>query len=203
MKLYFSPGVCSLSPHIVSKELGFNVELERVDLSTKKTQSNIDFNTINPKGYVPVLELDDGQRLTEGPAIVQYLADQRPEAGLLPRPGTFERYRVQEWLNFISTELHKGFSPLFNPKTPDAYKAIATERLTARLAHVAQELGEKPYLFGEQFTVADAYLFTVLTWTSYVKIDLGAWPVLAAYQARVAARPAVQAALGAEKQRQG
>ena len=202
MKLYYSPGACSLSPHIVLNEAGFSYDSEAVDLKAKKTKSGADFLSVNPKGQVPTLVLDDGKVLTEGPAIVQYLADQRPDAGLVPRPGTFERYRLQEWLNFISTELHKGFSPLFNPKTPDEYKLIAKERLTARIAYVAQELGEKQYLFGEKFTVADAYLFTVLNWASYVKIDLGAWPALSAYQARVAARPAVQAALATEKPRQ-
>ena len=199
MKLYFSPGACSLSPHIVLREAGFAFELERVDFKTKRTKSGADFNAINPKGYVPTLVLDDGQILTEGPAIVQYLADRKPEAGLAPKNGTMDRYRLQEWLGFISTELHKSFSPLFNKAAPEEWKTLVRETLGKRLDHVARQLEGKPYLFGEAFTVADAYLFTVLAWTKYVAVDLAAWPVLTQYVERVGARPAVKAAIEAER----
>jgi len=198
MKLYFSPGACSLSPHIVSRELGLDIELEKVNFSDKKTDKGQDFNAVNPKSYVPTLQLDNGEVLTEGPAIVQYLADQKPEKGLAPAAGTFERYRLQEWLNFISTELHKGFSPLFNSKMPDEGKAIARERLSTRFAYVDGRLKDQQFLLGDQFSVADAYLFTVLNWANYVKLDLSGWPSLVAYHQRVGARPAVQAALVAE-----
>lgn len=198
MKLYYSPGACSLSPHIVLREAGLSFEVEKVDLRSKKTESGKDFNTINPKGYVPALQLDDGSILTEGPAIVQYLADKAPQSKLAPANGTMERYRLQELLNFISTELHKGFSPLFNPAYPEDAKKIVVENLARRFDHLSAYLEKGPYLTGEQFTVADAYLFTVLGWTAYVKIDLGKWPVLKAYHERVAGRPNVQAALKAE-----
>ncbi|XYI03616.1 glutathione transferase GstA [Sorangium sp. So ce1128] len=199
MKLYFSPGACSLSPHIVLREAGLEFDLEQVHLGTKKTKSGADFTLINPKGYVPALEIEGGEVLTEGPAIVQYIADQKPESGLAPPAGTLGRYRLQEWLNFISTELHKQFSPLFNPKTPEEQKSAAREYVGRRFAHVAPRLEGAPYLMGEQFTVADAYLFTVLTWTKFAKIDLGPWPALAQYKERVGARPAVEAALAAEQ----
>lgn len=198
MKLYYSPGACSLSPHIVLRELGAPFELVKVNLKTKRTADDRDFTTINPKGYVPALELDDGQVLTEGPAIVQYLADRNPQAQLAPPNGTLERYRLQEWLNFISTELHKQFSPLFAPNTPDATKEIQRERLANRFDWVSRQLQGRDYLLGNAFSVADAYLFTVLSWCGYVGIDLAKWPTLAQYQARVAARPAVQQALQAE-----
>jgi len=199
MKLFFAPGACSLSPHIVLRESGLPFELEQVNLATKQTKSGADFRSINAKGYVPTLKLDDGQVLTEGPAIVQYIADRKPETKLAPAAGTVERYRLQEWLNFISTELHKGFSPLFNPKVPDEYKQMVRDNLTNRFEFVAKHLGSGgPYLMGETFTVADAYLFTTLSWTKFVNFDLAKWPALQAYAARVAARPAVQAALQAE-----
>ncbi|MCX8005559.1 MAG: glutathione transferase GstA [Burkholderiaceae bacterium] len=198
MKLYYSPGACSLSPHIVLRELGAPFELVKVNLKTKRTADDRDFTTINPKGYVPALELDDGQVLTEGPAIVQYLADRNPQAQLAPANGTLQRYRLQEWLNFISTELHKQFSPLFAPNTPDATKDIQRERLANRFDWVSRQLQGRDYLLGNAFSVADAYLFTVLSWCGYVGIDLAKWPTLAQYQARVAARPAVQQALQAE-----
>ncbi|OJT20485.1 glutathione transferase GstA [Archangium sp. Cb G35] len=198
MKLYYSPGACSLSPHIVLREAGLTFDIEKVDLRSKKTESGKDFTTINTKGYVPALQLDDGSVLTEGPAIVQYLADKAPQSKLAPANGTIERYRLQELLNFISTELHKGFSPLFNPTYPEDAKKIVIENLGKRLNHLNTALEKGPFLTGEQFTVADAYLFTVLGWTAFVKIDLGQWPVLQAYHARVAGRPAVQAALKAE-----
>lgn len=198
MKLYYSPGACSLSPHIVAREAGLDIAIERVSLAKKTTESGTDFNTINPKGYVPTLQLDGGDILTEGPAIVQYLADQKPESGLAPANGTIERYRLQEWLNFISTELHKGFSPLFNPKVPAEYKEMAKERLASRFDYLTQQLTGKQYLTGDSFSVADAYLFTVLNWTKPTQIDLSRWPVLKEYQERVAGRPAVQTALKEE-----
>jgi len=199
MKLYFSPGACSLSPHIVLREAGFDFDLERVDLRTKRTKSGVDYLTINPSGYVPALVLDDGQLLTEGPAIVQYLADRKPEAGLAPRNGTMKRARLHEWLNYISTELHKGFSPLFNKAAPEEWKTLVRENLALRLAHVARQLEGKPYIFGELFSVADAYLFTVLGWTKYVAIELATWPVLVQYVERVGERRAVKAAIEAER----
>ncbi|MDO8432795.1 MAG: glutathione transferase GstA [Candidatus Binatus sp.] len=199
MKLYFSPGACSLSPHIVLQEAGINAELEAVDLKTKKTKSGADFTAINPKGQVPTLVLDSGEVLTEGPAIVQYLADRKPETKLVPAAGTIERYKVQEWLNFISSELHKGFAPLFNPATPDDYKKIAIEGIGRQFALVDAQLGKLgPFLTGAQFTVADAYLFVMTTWTKFVGIDLAKWPRVKAYSERIAARPKVQAALKEE-----
>ena len=198
MKLYYKAGACSLSPHIVLREAGLDFELERVDLASKKTGSGGDYFGVNPKGYVPALALDDGQLLTEGPAIVQYLADLVPEKRLAPPAGTMERVRLQEWLNFIATELHKGFSPLYNPRAPEEWKGVARELLAKRIALVAERLTGQDYLMGDDFTVADAYLFTVLNWAGFAKVDLSPWPVLGAYQARVAARPAVRAALQAE-----
>ncbi|HXF45426.1 MAG TPA: glutathione transferase GstA [Burkholderiaceae bacterium] len=198
MKLYYSPGACSLSPHIVLRELGLPFTPVKVDLKSKRTADGADYLTINGKGYVPALELDDGQVLTEGPAIVQYLADRKPEARLAPPNGTLERYRLQEWLNFISTELHKQFSPLFAPNTPDATKEAQRERLANRFDWLSKQLAGKQYLLGNDFSVADAYLFTVLNWCGYVGLDLAKWPVLAQYHARVAARPAVREALKAE-----
>ena len=198
MKLYFSPGACSLSPHIALREAGMKFDLEKVDLKAKKTESGEDYTAVNPKGYVPALKLDDGGVLTEAGVIVQYVADKKPEAKLAPASGTPERYRLQEWLNFISTEVHKGTSPLFNPATPDAYKQMATEKLGQRYDYIAKKLAKSPYLMGEAFTIADGYMFTILNWANFVNIDLGKWPALQAYQARVAARPAVQAALKAE-----
>lgn len=198
MKLYYSPGACSLSPHIVLREGGFDFRLERVDLQSAVTETGADYKAINPNGYVPALQLDDGQVLTEGPAIVQYLADQVPEKRLAPPAGTMERYRLMEWLNFISTELHKGFGALFNPKLPDETKAVIKSQLVSRIEHANRLLTGKPYAMGDTFTVADAYLFTVLGWSKYVDLDLAPWPTLTAYLGRVAARPAVQAALAAE-----
>jgi glutathione S-transferase len=198
MKLYYSPGACSLSPHIVLREAGFDFSLEKVSLSKKETEHGTDFFTINAKGYVPTLQLDDGQVLTEGPAIVQYLADQKPESGLAPKNGSMERYRLQEWLNFISTELHKQYSPLFNPKTPEETKGMAREYLAKRIGHLAKHLEGRQFIMGEHFTVADAYAFTVLGWSKHVNFDLSGWPVIGQYLERVGARPAVQAALKAE-----
>lgn len=198
MKLYYSPGACSLSPHIVLREAGLAFDVEKVDLKAKKTEKGTDFTTINAKGQVPTLQLDDGEILTEGPAIVQYIADRQPGSPLAGASGSMERYRVQEWLNHITSELHKGFSPLFYPNTPDAYKEIAKGNLGTKFGALDKQLAGKQYLMGDKFTVADAYLFTVLGWTKFVGIDLAKWPNLAAFHARVAARPKVQEALKAE-----
>jgi glutathione S-transferase len=198
MKLFFKPGACSLSPHSVLREAGLPFELEQVDLRTAKTQSGADYTRINPNGYVPALMLDSGEVLTEGAAIVQYLADQRPESGLAPAAGTMERYHLMEWLSFIGSEIHKAFSPLFNPSAAEAWKEGTRQLLTRRLDTLAQRLEGKSYVMGEQFTVADAYLFTVLSWGGIVDVDLSRWPVLTRYLARIAARPSVQEALRAE-----
>ncbi|HSX61989.1 MAG TPA: glutathione transferase GstA [Tahibacter sp.] len=200
MKLYFSPGACSLSPHIVLRELGLPFEAIKVDLATKQAADGTDFKTVNPKGYVPALQLDNGQVLTEGPAIVQYLADLVPDKQLAPANGSFERYRLQEWLNFISTEIHKQFSPLFKPDTPDAYKEVQKARLAQRFGEISPVLEKQDYLTGERFGVADAYLFTVLGWSRYFHIDLNQWPGIAKFVERVAARPAVAEALDVEAQ---
>jgi len=198
MKLYYSTGACSLSPHIVLREAGLPFELVLASTKTHQLQDGTDFYTINAKGYVPLLELDNGQRLSEGPVIVQYIADQVPEKKLAPANGSWERYRLQEWLNFITSELHKGFTPLFSPAMPEEAKAQARAKLAERLGWVNEQLEGKQYLMGEQFTVADAYLFTVSNWGQYVGVDVSGYPNLVAYRARVAARPAVQEALKAE-----
>ena len=198
MKLFYKSGACSLSPHIVLEELGLPHETEAVDLKAKKTASGGDFLAINPKGYVPALQLDDGTVLTEGPAIVQYLADLKPEKKLAPANGSVARYRLQSWLTFIGTELHKQFSPLFNPAAPDDWKAVCRGNIERRLAWVNEQLAGKDYLMGPDFSVADAYLFTVVNWTRVVKIDISAHANVTAFMARVAARPGVQAALKAE-----
>jgi glutathione S-transferase len=199
MKLYYSPGACSRSPHIVLRELGLPFELVKVDTKAGKTETGADFRKLNPKGYVPVLQLDDGTVLTEGPAIVQYLADRKPEAKLAPPNGTLERVRLQEWLSYITSEIHKGLGALFNPKFPADFRAVWKEAQGAKLDYLSRELQGKSYLMGEQFTVADAYLAVCLSWTQWLEIDLGKWPVLAQYQARVFARPAAAAAIAAEK----
>lgn len=199
MKLYFSPGACSLSPHIVLREAGLTADLEQVDLKAKKTKSGADFLAVNPKGQVPTLMLDNGETLTEGPAIVQYLADLKPQSGLAPQNGTIERYRLQEWLNFITAELHKPFGSLFSSATPEDYKPVAREILAARFAHLDRHLGSGgPYLMGAQFTVADAYLFVMTLWARFMKIDLASWPRLKAFSENVAARPRVNEALKEE-----
>jgi glutathione S-transferase len=198
LKLYFAPGACSLSPHIVLLESGQKFEAEKVDLRNKKTESGKDFNAINPKGYVPTLQLEDGSVLTEGPAIVQYIADKAPQTQLAPANGTLERYRLQETLNFISTELHKNFGPLFNPAFPEEAKKIARENIAKRLKTVNETLGKHDFIQGAQFSVADAYLFTVLSWSGHTNVDLTPYPAIKAYQERVGARPHVQAALKAE-----
>ncbi|MGD9774337.1 glutathione transferase GstA [Diaphorobacter sp.] len=198
MKLYYSPGACSLSPHIVLHEAGLAYTPVLASTKSHKLQDGTDFYSINPLGYVPVLELDDGTRLREGPAIVQYLADQAPHKNLAPANGTLARYRLQEWLTFIGTEIHKGFSPLFKPGTPEDYKPQVREQLLSRLQWVDGELAHKSYLMGEHFSVADAYLFTVTNWAAYVQLDISGLKNLAAYRERIAARPAVQAAMKAE-----
>lgn len=198
MKLYYSPGACSLSPHIVAREAGIPLELEKVDLGAKKTEKGTDFTKVNAKGYVPVLELDDGSRLTEGAAIVQYLADKAGRTDLLPKTGSMERYRAIEALTFVSTELHQTFGPLFSDQTPEAFKTMAKDRLSKRFDHMNQQLAGKDYLTGSAFTVADAYAFTVAGWSKYVGIDLAKWPHLKAFMDRVAARPKVAEAMKAE-----
>jgi glutathione S-transferase len=198
MKLYYTPGACSLSPHIVARELGLEPTLVKVDISAKKTDDGRDYNEINPKGYVPALELDGGEVLTEGTAIVQYLADRKPEAGLAPANGTLERYRVQEMLGFINSELHKSYSPLFNSKTSPEVRQEKQDYLKKRYGTIEKALEGKQFLLGDHFTVADAYLFTVTNWAGFVKLDLADFPNLKAFQERVAARPAVRAALKAE-----
>ena len=198
MKLYYSPGACSLSPHIVLNEAGLPYTTEKVDLKSKKTESGADFTTINAKGAVPALVLDDGSVLTEGAAIVQYLADQKPQSGLAPPAGTMPRYRLIGLLNYIASEVHKNFSPLFNPRAAADWKAAAIANLESRFTWLSGYLGDKKYLLGDTFSVADAYLFTVLGWTAKVGIDLGKWPVLAAYHATIAQRPKVQEAMRAE-----
>jgi glutathione S-transferase len=198
MKLYYAPGACSLSPHIVAREAGLPLDLVKVNLKTGTLADGSDFTAINDKGYVPVLELDDGQRLTEGPVIVQYLADHQPAAELAPPAGSMERYRLQEWLNFITSEIHKQFSPLFDPATSADWQQAARAALARRFDWISRQLSGKSYLLGERFTVADAYLFTVLNWPQWTGIDLARWPVLQDYVTHTAARPKVQEALRAE-----
>lgn len=198
MKLYYSPGACSLSPHIVARELGIDIALEKVDTKSKQTETGRDFLQVNPKGYVPALELDNGDVLTEGTAIVQYLADRKPDARLAPANGTFERARLQETLGYVSTELHKSYSPLFSPATPDEVKQERKEYLRKRYGLIEQTLAKQPFLLGDEFTVADAYLFTVTNWAGHVGLDLSDFPALNAFQKRVALRPSAQAALEAE-----
>ena len=198
MKLYYVPGACSLSPHIALIEAGLAHDLVKVNTKTKQFDGGGDFLAVNGKGYVPVLELDDGQRLTEGPAIVQYIADRKPESGLAPKPGTLERVRMQEWLNFTTSEIHKTFSPLFSPDTPEDYKEIARKKIKARFDWLSTQLKDREFLVGNHYTVADGYLFVVLGWTDHVGMKLADWPVLKAWHARIAQRPAVQKALKAE-----
>ena len=200
MKLYFAPGACSLCPHIVLHEAGLAHEAVQVNLKTHQLADGSDYYGINPRGYVPLLELNDGQRLTENAAVVQYLADRAPGRGLLPPAGTLERTRVQEWLAFVGSELHKGFSPLFNPALPEDAKPIFKKKLAERFRWVDEQLAGKSWLMGETFTVADAYLFVITGWAGRVGIDIAGLENLAAHQARTRQRPAVQAALQAEKQ---
>jgi glutathione S-transferase len=198
MKLYFSTGACSLSPRIVLLEAGLPFTAEKVDLKSKKTASGADYLSVNSKGAVPALELDDGQVLTEGPAIVQYLADLKPDTGLAPRAGSFERYRLMEILNYITSEVHKAFSPLFKADTPAEARKIAADNLAKKLDWLSAHLAGKKFLLGDAFTVADAYLFTVLRWSGLVHVDLSKWPALLGYVARVGERPKVKEALHAE-----
>ncbi|QMV71757.1 glutathione transferase GstA [Comamonas piscis] len=200
MKLYFSPGACSLSPHIALLEAGLPFTLEMASTKTHQLKDGTDFYTINPLGYVPVLELDNGQRLREGLAIVQYIADQAPASKLAPANGTFERYQLQEWLGFIGTEIHKGFSPLFNPNMPDTVKDMSRVQVLKRLTYVDAQLAGKEFLMGSDFTVADAYLFTVCGWSKFVGVDISGLQNLASFLQKVGARPSVQKAIADEKQ---
>jgi glutathione S-transferase len=198
MQLYFSPGACSLASHITAREAGLSLDLQRAYTQTKKLEDGSDYFAINSKGAVPALKLDNGQVLTEGVAIMQYLADQKPESNLAPKNGTLERYRVQEWLNYITSEVHKTFSPLWNPANEQAVKDYALTNLKKKFDWLNTQLAGKKYLTGDTFTVADAYLFTVVNWTNPLAIDLAPWPALREFQARVAARPKVQEAMVAE-----
>jgi glutathione S-transferase len=197
MKLYFSPGACSLAPHIVAHEVGIPLELVRVDAKTHKTAGGEDFYAINPKGYVPALKLDDGSILTEGPVVAQFLADRKPEARIMPAPGSLERYRIQEMMGYINSEIHKTYSPLFGPIPPEA-REERVEYLKKRYTLIEKHLEGREWLAGDAFSPADAYLFTVTRWAGYLKIDLSEFPNLLAFQKRAAARPAVQAAMKAE-----
>lgn len=198
MKLYYAPYTCSLSPHIVLRELALPFELVKVDNKTKRTADGQNFLAINPKGYVAALELDNGQVLTEGPAIVQYLADLKPDAGLAPPHGSWQRVRLQEWLNFITSEIHAGSAPLFIEALSEDAKAIFRDKLFKRLDVLEATLGTHEFLMGDVFSVADAYLFTVLSWFRFFSIDLGRWPALAGYAKRIVGRPSVREALRAE-----
>ncbi len=198
MKLYYAPGACSMAPHIVAREAGYKLDLVKVDIPNKKTETGADYWQINPKGYVPALQLDDGQVLTEVQVILQYLADQKPESGLVPKFGTLERYRELEWLNFASAEVHKQLGALFNPKLTPEMKEVQLAVVERRLNALNKMLEGKQYTMGEKFTVADAYLFTVLNWTKHFNIDVGKWPNVKNYMARVADRSKVQETLKAE-----
>jgi len=198
MRLYFSPGACSLAPHIILREIGGHFDLDLVDLKAKKTSEDRDYLAINPKGYVPALQLDDQQVLTEVPAILQYLADHASQKGLVPPPGTMERYRLVEIINFISAEIHKTFTPLFIDGVPEEVRQIFIGRLSKRVDFIAAQLDKSSYLLGDSFGIADAYLFTVLSWSRYVKFDLEPWPAVTTYLARLAHRPTVRDAMAAE-----
>ncbi|HMM46891.1 MAG TPA: glutathione transferase GstA [Thiobacillaceae bacterium] len=198
MKLYFYPGACSMAVHIVLREADYRFDLDRVDLMTKQTEGGEDYARVNPKGYVPALRLDDGEVLTEAAAIMQYLADNKPAAGLAPKPGTREHYRLIEWLNFIATEIHKSLGALFNPAITPEWKADRIAQFERYCDFLVDALADRPYLLGENFSIADAYLFTVLGWTGLFQIDLGRWPALQSYVGRIAARPMVREAMRAE-----
>lgn len=198
MKLFYAPGACSVSPHIALCEAGIPHQIEKVDLKAKKTESGADYLAINPKGYIPALQLDNGEMIVEGAVIVQYIADQKPESGLAPKAGTMERYRLQEWLTFISSELHKTFSPLFNAAMPDEGKKIFRDRLALRFGYVDKQLAGKNYLMGSNFSVADGYLYNMVRWARRVELDLSAFPNVTAFEARMEARPKVVEALKAE-----
>jgi len=197
MKLYYSPGACSLAVHIVLREAQYKFDLERVDLAAKKTETGEDYLVVNGKGYVPALRLDDGSVLTEVGVILQYLADEKPRRNLAPKPRTPERYKLMEWINFTSSEIHKGISDFFNPKMTPEWREAKLERLGRRLTYLDKALGSNEHIMGE-FSVADAYLYTVLRWTGIHQIDLSSWPNIKAYMERVAARPAVKKAMKAE-----
>jgi glutathione S-transferase len=198
LKLYYAPGACSLSVHIVTREAGVPCELEKVDLAAKRTERGEDYTKINPKGYVPALRLEDGSVLTEAGVCLQYVADLAPQTDLVPIAGTFARYRLMEWLNFISTEIHKTFGPMFDPSISNELRQRQIGLLGKRFGYLSEHLGSREHLMGEKFTAADAYLFTVLNWTHFLKIDISRWPTLQAFLKRVGARPAVQAAMKAE-----
>jgi glutathione S-transferase len=198
MKLYFAPGACSMGPHIAMREAGYKFDLEKVDVANKKTADGGDFWKINPKGYVPALKLDDGQVLTEASVILQYLADQKPESGLAPKLGTMERYRLMEWLNFVSSEVHKQIGALFNPKLTLEMKEVQLGVIGRRLRALEGMLDGKQFVMGDKFSVADAYLFNILTWTNIHNIDLNPWPKVKEYLARIGARPKVQETMKAE-----
>lgn len=198
MKLYYYPGACSMAPHIALREAGLPVELVKVDLAKKQTANGEDYLKINPNGYVPTLRLDDGEYLTEVGVLLQYIADKKPGSGLAPHAGTMERYRLMEALNFISSEVHKTLGALFNPKITPEWKEDRIALFGRRCDHLSHKLGSRPYLMGGKFTVADAYLFTILNWTNLFKLDMDKWPRLKDYMARVAARPAVKEAMKAE-----
>jgi glutathione S-transferase len=200
MKLYFSSGACSFAEHIILREAGLPFELVKVDTGAHKTSDGRDYYAINPKGYVPALQLDDGQVLTEGAALLQYLGDLAPAAGLIPAPGTLERFRANEWLTFVSSEIHKGFSPLFNKELSADAKQVLSAKLQKRFDWLEQHFAKHSYLMGDKFTVADAYLFTVVSWSGHVGIDLGKWKNLSAFVERVGSRPKVREALHSEKQ---
>ncbi len=198
MQLYYAPGACSLASHIALQESGLPYQAVRVNLRDKKTSDGTDFNTINRKGYVPALKLDSGEVLTEGSVLLAYIGELQPTRQLIAASGTLDNYRVREWLAFIGTELHKTVSPLFNPKTPEATRAMQVEAFKGRLRYVQDTLGGRPFLVGDRFSVADAYLFTVLNWCAHLHIDLGEFPQLKAYYERIKARPAVQTVLKSE-----
>jgi len=200
MKLYYIPSACSLSPHIIANELGLSIDLVKVDSPTKQTEYGEDYLAINPKGYVPALRLDDGSVLTEGPAVVQFLADLRPEAQLAPANGSVARYRMQEMLGYINSELHQAYMPLFAPATSDSVRAERKAHLQKRYGLIEATLARTPYLFGEKFTIADAYLFVVTRWSEFVGLDLSQFQNTRAFQTRAAARPAVKAAMRREQQ---
>ena len=198
MKLYYYPGACSMAPHIVLLEAGYTFDLDKVDLANKRTASGEDYSKVNPKGYVPAIKLDDGQVLTEVAVILQYLADQKPQSGLAPKAGTMERYRLIEWLNFVATEIHKTLGALFNPKITPDWKENQLTLFGKRCEILTRNLGGKQYLMGDKFSLADAYLFTILNWSNFLNVDMSKWPELKDYMARVAAHPAVKEAMKAE-----
>jgi glutathione S-transferase len=198
MKLYYAPGACSLAPHIVAREAGLPIDLVKVDLGAKKTEAGENYLDVNGKGYVPALRLDDGQVLTEAAAVLQYLADRKPDAGLASASGTLERYRLAEWLTFVSSEIHKGLGALFNPKLTDEMKAVLKDKVAPRLVWLDRELAGRDYLMGKDFSVADAYAFTVLNWAGMLAVDLAPYANVRAFMDRVATRPAVREALRAE-----